>query len=74
MYKLRVQKSKNSEFLPSWIDRHIITQQAQEYYRNIVKAPAVYETDLLVEALLTMTQTMTMCSTFEHFMNGNGAI
>ena len=27
-----------------------------------------------IEALLTMTQTMTMCSTFEHFMNGNGAI
>ena len=26
------------------------------------------------EALLTMTQTMTMCSSFEHFMNGNGAI
>ena len=27
-----------------------------------------------IEALLTMTQTMTMCSAFEHFMNGNGAI
>ena len=26
------------------------------------------------EALLTMTQTMTTCSAFEHFMNGNGAI
>ena len=26
------------------------------------------------EALLTMTQTMTMCSPFEHFINGNGAI
>ena len=27
-----------------------------------------------IEALLTMTQTMTMCSAFEHFMNGKGAI
>ena len=27
-----------------------------------------------IEALLTMTQTMTMCSVFDHFMNGNGAI
>ena len=25
-----------------------------------------------IEALLTMTQTMTMCSAFEHFMNGKG--
>ena len=28
----------------------------------------------LKEALLTVTQTMTMRSAFEHFMNGNGAI
>ena len=27
-----------------------------------------------IEALLTMTQTMTMCSAFEHLMNGKGAI
>ena len=27
-----------------------------------------------IEMLLTMNQTMTMCSAFEHFMNGNGAI
>ena len=27
-----------------------------------------------IEALLTMTQTMTMCSAVQHFMNGNGAI
>ena len=27
-----------------------------------------------IEVLLAMTQTMTMCSAFEHFMNGNGAI
>ena len=27
-----------------------------------------------IEALLTMTQTMTMCSAFEHFMNEKGAI
>ena len=27
-----------------------------------------------IEALWTMTQTMTMCSAFEHFMNGKGAI
>ena len=27
-----------------------------------------------IEALWTITQTMTMCSAFEHFMNGKGAI
>ena len=27
-----------------------------------------------IKVLLTMTQTMTMCSAFEHFMNGKGAI
>ena len=27
-----------------------------------------------IEALLTMTQIMIMCSAFEHFRNGNGAI
>ena len=35
---------------------------------------ANYSFDTPIEALLTMTQTMTMCSAFEHFMNGKGAI
>ena len=40
----------------------------------IVSGPQEVSQNTARQALWTMTQTMTMCSAFEHFMNGNGAI
>ena len=53
------------------LPQHLKDSTLCQAFKKCLKTPLFR---LPIEVMLTMTQTMTMCSAFEHFMNGKGAI